>query len=279
MRLRTTTRPRAGEGEVGSERSSVLNRHTDSESACSIRSAAGNSTLFSRCTCRCRSRSNCAEFRHRDRVGRAAIVRRRVAARQLADDPHRVADFLMLPLHHSDRIRDRAERALRPSAAVAGCRELADVRKQHLLLLQHVLRQIARRPDRSRRRCAAAPDAARRAPPSSFARCRVDRRHRRPHVRVVRRHDEVDQPWNRPPCHVVVGVDRRRQGAPAREPRRPDRRPPRGTRRRASAGRRNRSRCRTVRTPRRRENRPRRFRRRFVVVICSFMTASVPDPE
>ena len=122
------------------------------------------------------------QFGEAHRIGRAAVGRRGVIVGQLANRPHVVGGGAMLPLHHQDRVLDGAERARHAAARLVTGRELADVREEHLLLLDHVLLEIARHP---RKRDAYLREPRLGSTLAASARARLARCRKRPEVQLV----------------------------------------------------------------------------------------------
>ena len=163
--------------------------------------------------------------------------RRDVPVRQLADEPQFLGGVAVLTFHHSNRILHGAERARPVTAADGRCRELADIRKQHLFFLEHVLSEVAgerveTRSDAGQLRVARAVHLG------QFGEIPLNDRHRRPDIPVVRRYDVIDQPIepataSRPRrCRRAApgrrSLARRRRDRPPRSGRHPPdpRRPP-----------------------------------------------------
>jgi len=83
-----------------------------------------------------------SELSQRRTIRRAGVPRRHVALGELANAPHLVAGGAMLALHHPNRIFDRPKRARDRRPVPVRC-ERRDIGKEHLLLFQHVLLEVA----------------------------------------------------------------------------------------------------------------------------------------
>ena len=150
------------------------------------------------------------ELGHTDGVRRASIRGRNVPVRQFADDAQPVSGFAMLALHHMDRVGDGTERALGARAGLLARGEFADVGKEHLLFLRHMLMQVGAdliegRPNTSEFWM---PPAVLQLQHRQLAQ---NHRHGRPDVSMVDTDDMFDEPPGRPLDRVVFPLCRRGQ--------------------------------------------------------------------
>src|SRR5262245_46210860 len=148
------------------------------------------------------------QLRHAHGVGRAAIVGRDEPIGQLAHGSKSLGGIAMLALHHPNRILDGPERAGEVSAVGPGLRQLLRVREQDELLLEEMLLEV------DRQHVEQARDAFELRVPRTvhldqLREVAANQRQRGADVRMVRRHDVIDQSVDRPLGHVVLRIARR----------------------------------------------------------------------
>jgi hypothetical protein len=106
--------------------------------------------------------------------------------------------FTMLPLHHTNGVLNGAERTREVTAADGRHRQFPYIKKQHLFFLQQMLSEFVTQTVEAR--CHTGELRVPRAVHlHQFRQVVLNRRHGRPNVLMMRRHDVIDEPVQPPP--------------------------------------------------------------------------------